>query len=89
MFRDLDTIINCALNTNQRNINDSLISKIHDEINIYYNSVNIAVGKQGSGKTLSDLKEIIKISKRQLVTVLEKLENFWKSRKVANLNLIP
>ena len=58
----LGTLVSCALNTNQRNINDSLISKIHDEINIYYNSVNIAVGKQGSGKTLSDLKEIIKIS---------------------------
>ena len=62
MFSDLDSIINCALNTNNKNINDSLISKIHDEINVYYNSVNIFVGKQGSGKTLSAIKEIIKIS---------------------------
>lgn len=62
MFDDLDTIINCALEVNSQRIDHALIKKIHPDINIYYNSVNIFVGKQGSGKTLNGIKEIIKIS---------------------------
>ena len=40
----------------------SLIEPISDDINLFYNSVNIAVGKQGNGKTLLMLREIINIS---------------------------
>ena len=57
-----DCCINDCLNKNKDKVIHSLIKKIHPEINIYYNSVNIFVGKQGSGKTLSCLEEIIKIS---------------------------
>ena len=39
----------------------SLIEPISDDINLFYNSVNIAVGKQGNGKTLLMLREIINI----------------------------
>ena len=35
---------------------------LSDDINLFYNSVNIAVGKQGNGKTLLMLREIINIS---------------------------
>jgi len=38
------------------------ISEIDDDINIFYNSVNIACGKQGQGKTLLFLREFINIS---------------------------
>lgn len=40
----------------------SLITEIHNEIPIKYNSVNVLVGKQGCGKTVAALSEIIKIS---------------------------
>ena len=54
-----------CLQKNKSQISNALIRKIHRDINIYYNSVNIFVGKQGSGKTLSAIEEIIKISKIQ------------------------
>ena len=58
----INSLINDCLNKNKDKVFHSLIKKIHPEINIYYNYVNIFVGKQGSGKTLSCLEEIIKIS---------------------------
>ena len=56
-----DMVAKC-LKKNKSKIADALIKKIHPDINIYNNSVNIFVGKQGSGKTLSAIEEIIKIS---------------------------
>ena len=38
------------------------ITPIDDDVNIFYNSVNIACGKQGQGKTLLFLREFINIS---------------------------
>ena len=38
------------------------ISMIHPQINFYYNSFNVCVGKQGSGKTSFLMKELIKLS---------------------------
>ena len=61
-FEFIDNLMNDCLNKNKDKVIHSLIKKIHPEINTYYNSVNIFVGKQGSGKTLSCLEEIIKIS---------------------------
>lgn len=55
-------MINECLMKNKGQVINALIKKIHKDINIYYNSVNIFVGKQGSGKTLSVIEEIIKIS---------------------------
>ena len=61
-FNYVDDLINECINKNKDIVNNSLIKKIHPSINIYYNSVNIFVGKQGSGKTFSCISEIIKIS---------------------------
>ena len=38
------------------------IQKINDQINFKYNSFNIYLGKQGTGKTTNILKELIKLS---------------------------
>ena len=38
------------------------ISLIHKSINFYYNSLNLCLGKQGSGKTTFLMKELIKLS---------------------------
>ena len=40
----------------------AFIDKVHPEINVRYNSVNVIVGKQGQGKTVIALEEIIKIA---------------------------
>ena len=42
---------------------DTAITPISDDIMLYYNSVNVAVGKQGRGKSLLFLRELVKISK--------------------------
>ena len=39
-----------------------MICEIHPEINFKYNSFNVCIGKQGTGKTTSVLKELIKLS---------------------------
>lgn len=54
----IDNIINYELNTGRK----KLISKISDNINFKYNSFNIFLGKQGTGKTTSILKELMKLS---------------------------
>ena len=38
------------------------ISKIDDSVNFRYNSFNICIGKQGTSKTTSVMKELIKLS---------------------------
>ena len=67
-FADLESEIQDALNNNSTATES--ISKIHPEINCYYNSVNVFVGRQGSGKTLQAITEIIKISKVSPITHL-------------------
>lgn len=54
--------VNDTLNDNIDEIGGALINDIHPDINIKYNSVNVIVGKQGQGKTVIALEEIIKIS---------------------------
>ena len=44
------------------NSTHKLISQIHPDINFKYNSFNICIGKQSTGKTTSVLKELIKMS---------------------------
>ena len=61
MFDELYCDINDALH-NER-VKTETLSKIHPEINCYYNSVNVFVGRQGAGKGVQALTEIIKISK--------------------------
>ena len=40
---------------------DATVSKIHDFILFYRNSVNVVIGRRGSGKTFSTLREILKL----------------------------
>ena len=54
----IDDIIDYELNTGRK----KLKSKISDNINFKYNSFNIFLGKQGTGKTTSILKELMKLS---------------------------
>ena len=68
MFQDLYNEIDEALNN--ESIKTETISKIHEEINCYYNSVNVFVGRQSSGKGYQALTEIIKISRVSPITHL-------------------
>ena len=54
--------VNKSLQNNTLDNNPALITSIHPDVNIKYNSVNVIVGKQSSGKTVIALEEIIKIS---------------------------
>ena len=62
MFSPIDNAINDKLLHSPK----SLITEIHNEIPIKYNSVNVLVGKQGCGKTVAALRAIIKISSLEL-----------------------
>ena len=61
----LSEYVNCEVAKEIANnydlINNSLIKEIDPEVYLKYNSVNILCGKQGKGKTLTILREIIKI----------------------------
>ena len=58
----IDKIVNDTLINQSHKLSDNLIKPIHPDINVRYNSVNVIVGKQSSGKTVIALSEIIKIS---------------------------
>ena len=47
----LDKMINYCLHKNKSKLDDELISKIHNQVYVQYNTLNIAVGRQRSGKT--------------------------------------
>jgi len=51
-----------TLNKSKNNLNGAMIDIIHPDINVKYNSVNVIVGKQGQGKTVIALEEILKIA---------------------------
>lgn len=55
----VDKIVNKELNTGETY---KLITDIDKDINFKYNSFNICIGKQSTGKTTSVLKELIKLS---------------------------
>lgn len=59
---EIDYMIDECLQNNQNKLSDELIKEIHPQINVQYNSLNIAVGRQRSGKTHTIIREIIKIS---------------------------
>lgn len=60
---DLDDMIEDCLRHNEVNINKERLTPIHDKVNVFYNSVNVFCGRQGSGKTFTSMKEAIKISR--------------------------
>ncbi len=58
----VDNILNYELNNiSSENVN-KLITNINNEVSFKYNSFNICIGKQSTGKTTSVLKELIKLS---------------------------
>ena len=59
----VNSILNDELNKNTSN---KLINYIDDDINFKYNSFNICIGKQSTGKTTSVLKELIKLSLKDI-----------------------
>ena len=61
----VDDILTSELNSDTSN---KLINKIDDDINFKYNSFNICIGKQSTGKTTSVLKELIKLSLKNINT---------------------
>ena len=58
-IQKLDEAVNARLS---KITNDNRISQIHEQIFFYYNSFNVILGKQGTGKTTFILKEMIKLS---------------------------
>ncbi len=60
-------------------LNKERLSKIHDDVITYYNSLNVLCGPQGSGKSYSAMKEAAKISQvdeyAHLLVVICKPEN--------------
>ena len=49
--KQIDDLIDYCLEKNQSKLKQELINEIHPDINVSYNSLNIAVGRQRSGKT--------------------------------------
>lgn len=58
---DLDEAVEKVVNNELNNGTKKLISKIAEFINFRYNSFNLCVGPQGSSKTCSVMKELIKL----------------------------
>ena len=54
--------VNEVLTSRKNDMSGAFIEEIHPDINVRYNSVNVIVGKQGQGKTVIALEEIIKIA---------------------------
>jgi len=67
MNLSLTDLANCeiaeVLAKNYDKLNKSKISTIHPHIDLKYSSVNLLVGRQGKGKTLTINKELVKLSK--------------------------
>ena len=61
----VEDILTTELNSDTSN---KLINKIDNDINFKYNSFNICIGKQSTGKTTSVLKELIKLSLKNINT---------------------
>ena len=51
-----------SLNESSNRLNKSRITSIHPEVYLKYSSVNVFMGKQGTGKTFTLLKELVKLS---------------------------
>lgn len=55
-------ILQQSLNESSNRLNKSRITSIHPEVYLKYSSVNVFMGKQGTGKTFTLLKELVKLS---------------------------
>ncbi len=89
----VDNIVNKELNTGDKN---KLIADIDPELHFKYNSFNICVGKQSTGKTTSVLKELIKLGLLNLkpfhliiyVSNNESDETFNKLKDYVNIPIV-
>jgi hypothetical protein len=66
----IDKLIQKSLFKNRENLQAESLSRIHPEIHSSYNSINILVGRQGKGKSVTAWQEIIKIGAIDPVTHL-------------------
>jgi len=58
---DVDADIFESMTDNETTQLDNQITSIHPDSNIFYNSINIALGRQGTGKTFYFFREILKL----------------------------
>lgn len=59
----IKSLLNNEFNKNKEKIGSSnVISIVHPQLNIYYNSLNVCLGPQGSGKTTFMMFELLKFS---------------------------
>lgn len=62
LTNQVNCLIKESLHNNNTKLNSAKISTIHPEIFLKYSSVNVFLGKQGSGKTFTLNKELLKLS---------------------------
>lgn len=76
---ELDLAIEDCLEFSRKAINKERLTRISDQCHVFYNSVNVLCGRQGSGKTFTSMKESIKISmvspETHLLVIICKDEN--------------
>jgi len=60
---NVDADIIESMTDNETTQLDNQITSIHPDSNIFYNSINIALSKQGTGKTFFYFHEILKLDK--------------------------
>ena len=61
-MEDIDAKADTELNSTQYNIKGEIQSNIHEDIYFKYNSVNLVIGKRGSGKTYTVMREMLKLA---------------------------
>lgn len=84
----LDSAVNQLLEeiNDNTDLTHELQTKIHPDINFKYNSVNLLVGKRGSGKTFNCFRELLKLKfiknhkYSQLVYVTDKMSDMTFER---------
>jgi hypothetical protein len=63
MLEDIDELAKLAIEEHLPSLQREGLRPIHKKINCWYNSLNVFVGRQGTGKTYSAMTEIAKIAK--------------------------
>jgi len=63
LSNSVDDMIARKLSRSKANEYDNQIVPIVDEVAFYYNSINVLIGKQGTGKTFFAFRELLKINK--------------------------
>ena len=58
----LDSIVDKLLENTKTDINDQMQTEIHPDLRFRRNTVNLVIGKKGSGKTDSVFREALKVS---------------------------